>query len=230
MPLSTSKSIVHGTSLSLMASWLPRTKRTPWTKRPRYAPPQRPMGGCHKGRRALHGHIRFTVAIEHKMHTLRGRISFGVLWHTGVSDGPETKRITMGHIRLAQAANLSDKAVKRCLAQLVEKLAIEVIASEISASRTGRTYRIHSFKSILERRNAAGLLFVVRDKGVRFVPEPTKLASVNDVPQLPSSKDITSTVDKTSPVTGDITSPDATDRTSPATVDKTCPLRKFFSN
>lgn len=90
---------------------------------------------------------------------------YGVLWHAGVSDGPETKRITMGHIHLAQATNLSDKAVKRCLAQLVEKLAIEVIASEISASRTGRTYRIHSFKSILERRNAAGLLFVVRDKG-----------------------------------------------------------------
>lgn len=154
---------------------------------------------------------------------------YGVLWHLGVLDGPDTKRITMGHIRLAQAANLSDKAVKRCLAQLVDKLAIEVMADEISASRTGHTYRIHSFKSILERRSAAGLRCVVRDKGVRFVPDPTTGSCDSDearilpTPDIASTSDITSTVDISSLVTVDKTTPVPTDKTSPDTVDKTSP-------
>lgn len=148
---------------------------------------------------------------------------YGVLWHLGVLDGPDTKRITMGHIRLAQAANLSDKAVKRCLAQLVDKLAIEVIADEISASRTGHTYRIHSFKSILDRRNASGLQFVVRDKGVRFVPDPKTGSCDSGEAQMSTAPDLTSAVDITSGsqrikrprLPSDIASPDTGDKTSP---------------
>lgn len=148
---------------------------------------------------------------------------YGVLWHQGVSDGPDSKRITMGHIRLSHAANLSDKAVKRCLAQLVDKLAIEILADEVSASRTGHTYRVHSFKSILERRDAAGLRFVVRDKGVRFVPDPMTGSCDDGRAAASTTLDKTSTVDITTPVTQDITTPDTPDKSSPDTGDKTSP-------
>lgn len=69
---------------------------------------------------------------------------------------------------------MSDKAAKRNLTYLIEKLAVEVISPENSATRTGRTYRIYSYAAILKRRKNAAMLYVVRDKGVRFRREPLR--------------------------------------------------------
>ena len=143
---------------------------------------------------------------------------YAALWHAGALDGPDAKRITIGWDRMARSAGMSDKAAKRNLTQLIEKLAVDLIAAEDSFSRTGRTYRIHSFKAILEKRNAAGLLFVTKDKGVRFVSEP-KEPSLNAKGLKDPSEGITSTVDKASTV--DKTTTVTVDKTLPATVDKT---------
>jgi hypothetical protein len=51
--------------------------------------------------------------------------------------------------------------VKRNLQSLIQKLAIEVIAEEDTRKRQGRTYRVYSFRRILERRREAGLTRVV---------------------------------------------------------------------
>ena len=174
----------------------------------------------------------------HRCHTVQDGHSIGenqlhsALWRSGVADvsvtnDPDTKRVTMGWDRMARRAGMSDKAAKRNLTLLIEKLAVDLIASENSATRTGRTYRIYSYAAILQRRTAAGMLYVVRDKGVRFLtetevnafsgterPEPTRKTSTVDIPY---------TVDETSTVTGDKTSTDTGDITS-------TPLRRSFKN
>jgi hypothetical protein len=126
----------------------------------------------------------------------------------------------MGWDRMASAAGMSDKAAQRNLRKLLEKLAVELLAEENSATRTGKTYRVFSYKTILERRRAAGMIFVTKDKGVRFVTAPEDLSRKADVAADPpaidktSTVDITTTVDKTSTGTVDITSPDTVDKTS----------------
>jgi cell wall assembly regulator SMI1 len=143
---------------------------------------------------------------------------YAALWHAGVPDGPETKRVIMGWDRMARQAGMSDKAAKRNLKQLRDKLAVELLEVENSATRTGRTYRIYSFRAILERRNAAGLHFVVRDKGVRFVQAADIESAGNidegEVTNKTSTVDRTSTVDKTTTGTVDKTSRDTVDKTS----------------
>jgi hypothetical protein len=174
----------------------------------------------------------------HRCYTVQDGHSAGenqlhsALWRSGVSDvsatnDPDTKRVTMGWDRMARKAGMSDKAAKRNLMLLIEKLAVDLIASEISATRTGRTYRVYSYTAILQRRTTAGMLYVVRDKGVRFLTE-TEMASFSmKETQEPTHKtstvDITHTVDKASPATGDKTSTDTGDITS-------TPLRSSLRN
>jgi hypothetical protein len=146
------------------------------------------------------------------------------------SNDPDTRRVTMGWDRMARKAGMSDKAAKRNLTLLIEKLAVDLIASEVSATRTGRTYRVYSYAAILERRAAAGMLYVIRDKGVRFLTETEVAAFSGAKATGPTDKtstvDISSTVDKEPTKTGDKTSTDTVDIPSTGTVDKTStPLR-----
>ena len=173
----------------------------------------------------------------HRCHTVQDGHSVGenqllsTLWRLGVaelstSSSPDTKRVTIGWDRLARSAGMSDKAAKRNLTLLIEKLAVELVASENSATRTGRTYRVYSYGAILQRRLDAGMLYAIRDKGVRFVGSPEAEAlfekQIAKQANKTSTVDITYTVDKTSTVTVDITSPDTVDITS-------TPLRSSLS-
>ncbi len=187
----------------------------------------------------------------HRCYTVQDGHSAGenqlhaALWRAGTADpsmaeDPDTKRVTVGWVRMARKAGMSDKAAKRNLTYLIEKLAVEVISPENSATRTGRTYRIYSYAAILKRRKDAAMLYVVRDKGVRFLSEAEALQSRPTEVLVECHKtfglDKTSTVAKTSTVdipslvSVDKTSTDRVDKTSPDTVDKTTtPLRKPLS-
>jgi hypothetical protein len=174
----------------------------------------------------------------HRCYTVQDGHSVGenqlhsALWRSGVADAsmtndPDTKRITMGWDRMARKAGMSDKAAKRNLMLLIEKLAVELIAVEDSATRTGRTYRVYSYAAILQRRAAAGMLYVMKDKGVRFVANTEVEVLCTKQTTKPTlnltTVDIPYTVDKTSTVTVDKTSPDTVDKTSP-------PLRRSLRN
>jgi hypothetical protein len=165
----------------------------------------------------------------HRCYTVQDGHSAGenqlhsALWRSGVADvsasnDPDTRRVTMGWDRMARKAGMSDKAAKRNLTLLIEKLAVDLLASEVSATRTGRTYRVYSYAAILERRAAAGMLYVIRDKGVRFQTETEVAAFSGAKATGPTDKtstvDISSTVDKESTKTGDKTSTDTVDKTS----------------
>jgi hypothetical protein len=69
---------------------------------------------------------------------------------------------------------LSWVSVKANLRSLEKKLAIETIASENSATREGKCYRVYCCQAILERREKEGLVWICRSRGVKLL----KLESV----------------------------------------------------
>src|SRR4051794_37679205 len=105
--------------------------------------------------------------VEHG-HTIGEHLVYEVLWRNAL--GNDTSRtIQIGYDRLAALANVNWKTAKTCLKGLEEKLAIETLAAENSNERTGKTYCVHSFTAILERRRDAGMEWVEKGRGVRFV-------------------------------------------------------------
>lgn len=102
-------------------------------------------------------------------HSLGENAIYQALYRAGVPDEDDSRRISIGYDRIAHKANLSANAAERGINALIEKLAVDLIAMEDCATRMGRTYRVHSYSTILRRRRAAGLTHAIRDKGVRFV-------------------------------------------------------------
>jgi len=63
---------------------------------------------------------------------------------------------------------MAKKNVRQNIARLFEKLALEILEDFETISSQARLYRVFSYKQILERRRAAGLEYVLRNKGVVF--------------------------------------------------------------
>jgi hypothetical protein len=72
----------------------------------------------------------------------------------------------MGLGRLWKIARLSENNCRPNIRNLIAKLALEEISPENSRAGIGKTYRVYSYAAILERRRAAGLVWVIRTKGV----------------------------------------------------------------
>lgn len=102
-------------------------------------------------------------------HSLGEAALYQVLWTRGEPDTDGSRIITAGWKTMQRLCGMTDKNCKRNTCGLIEKLAIEVVGAENVSTRTGRTYRIHSYVSILARHKAAGLEWVSRDKSRRFV-------------------------------------------------------------
>lgn len=115
----------------------------------------------------------FRATLVQHGHTPAEQLLYLAMWSNGKETGSRSREITAGYRQLGHLANLNDKTVKYALQSLVEKLAIQVIAEEHVASRTGRTYRVFSYEHILATRNQAGLIWVRKNKGVEFVEPPT---------------------------------------------------------
>ena len=74
----------------------------------------------------------------------------------------------MGAADVGLRVNMAKKNVRQNISKLYEKLALEILEDFETMSSQARLYRIFSYKQILERRRAAGLEFVLRNKGVVF--------------------------------------------------------------
>ncbi len=109
--------------------------------------------------------------VEHA-HSTGERIIYEALWKAGQGD-PFCRTIQIGYDRLASLASVNWKTARACLKSLEEKLALETIQKENSDARAGRTYRIYSLTAILERRRAAGMEWVEKGRGVRFIKTGT---------------------------------------------------------
>ena len=99
---------------------------------------------------------------------------FSAMWNVAKPDqgnpsGSRTLRI--GYAELAQKSRMHRSNVRINIGGLRAKLAIEILDEHDSRDVTPRTYRLYSFKEILERRRVAGLEYVIRKKSVVFVTE-----------------------------------------------------------
>lgn len=113
-------------------------------------------------------------------HSHAEQAVYAALWDGGRPETDGDRIVTMGLGRLSKAARLSENNCRLNIRSLVRKLALEEIAEENSRAGIGKTYRIYSYTSILARRRVAGLEWVIRTKGVRFVDQPIKSVPPTD--------------------------------------------------
>ncbi len=102
---------------------------------------------------------------------------YGALWNSDLAraETPETRLITIGWDRMAQLAGMTPRNARENCFRLIQKLAFERTQKHVSEERIGTTYRIFSLDAIVKRRAAAGLEWVVRNRGgVTFVAAPSK--------------------------------------------------------
>ncbi len=133
-------------------------------------------------------------------HTLGETVLYSLLWSTAKPETDETKIFQLGWRQMASLRKgMGDKFCKRNVGGLIRKLALECIRPENTYKREARTYRIHSFKSILARRKAAGYEWVSRDKRRAFVQEdgtPFADPQTSEIPEgNTDTVSITTTVD-----------------------------------
>jgi hypothetical protein len=152
-------------------------------------------------------------------HSTSEEAIYQVIWRAARPIRPDDayRLAQISQNELAARVRMTTRNLRPALQRLEEKLAIEEIRSFDRGAKTARIWKIFSYRSILQRRQAAGMEWVVRDKGVRFVDAPQDKPSPDitspDVLSLP----ITSP-DKPSGATGDITSGSSPDKTSPLTL------------
>jgi hypothetical protein len=97
---------------------------------------------------------------------------YGILWAAGKIDPAYpagSRTVRMGYAELADRARMHKTNVRLNIVSLKAKLAIDILDEHNSRDLVPRLYRIFSFKEILERRKAAGLEYVIRQKNVVFV-------------------------------------------------------------
>ncbi|WP_263385893.1 hypothetical protein [Granulicella arctica] len=104
-------------------------------------------------------------------HSLGEEAIYQVLWRTGRAEnsdpnGSRTNR--MGAADIGYKVNMAKKNVRQNISRLFEKLALEIVEDFETINSQARLYRVYSYKQILERRRAAGLEYILRNKGVVF--------------------------------------------------------------
>ncbi|WP_420240093.1 hypothetical protein ACOBR2_20970 (plasmid) [Telmatobacter bradus] len=107
-------------------------------------------------------------------HSLGEEAIYQILWRSGkpeTADLNGSRLISIGAAEIGMRANMAKKNVRQNISRLYEKLAIEIIEDFETVSSKPRKYRVYSYKQILERRRAAGLEYVLRNKGVLFCTE-----------------------------------------------------------
>jgi hypothetical protein len=125
----------------------------------------------------------FKAKLVQDAHTVWEQALYDCLWISATGDPNGPKTVCAGYRTLAAQTRLGDKTIKRNLRSLEEKLAIEPIAGENSHTNTGRTYRIYSYKQILDRRRAVGLEWVIRNRQAVILtsaPGATVTTGVNE--------------------------------------------------
>jgi hypothetical protein len=112
------------------------------------------------------------------------RILYEALWHCRDANGMgKFKTFSLGYDRIAFTASVDEKTVRVSVPKLISKRILDLVAVENSATRTGRTYRIYSYESILERQRAAGLTHIIKNgKAVEFVWQTGSVAPTVGVP------------------------------------------------
>ena len=120
-------------------------------------------------------HVRRAVLAQDG-HSSGEEMLYQALWNSKYTrqETRETKLVTIGWKAMSKMARMTPRNTKRNCQSLIDKLALEQLSDENSRESIGRTYRVFSYKSILERRRAAGMEWITRTRGVEFVSPPAE--------------------------------------------------------
>jgi hypothetical protein len=103
-------------------------------------------------------------------HSVAEQLVYDTLWREASPATEDYREISIGYRTLAEKARLHRNTIDRNLESLHAKLAIETFRSEDRAGNIGRSYRVFAFRAILSRREAAGLIWYVKNRsGVRLL-------------------------------------------------------------
>ena len=107
-------------------------------------------------------------------HSNGEQLLYEALWTHGVPETPETRLLTIGYGGMKDLCRLDKTNCKKNSVSLIEKLTIEVVGRFDIRKNVGNTYRIFALDTVFRRRAEAGMLYVIRTSGVRFVnPSPS---------------------------------------------------------
>lgn len=125
---------------------------------------------------------------------------YRLMWDAATPEAPDSRSFSIGYDRLAKLAGLNEKSIRDLMPKLTAKQVIEVIGSENSAARTGKTYRIFGPAEILRRQRAQDLTHGVKNgRAVEFVwvlNETSPLTDLVTPPEgLPPSEPLLGTPD-----------------------------------
>lgn len=139
--------------------------------------PNAPPARQHRVRRAV---------LAQDGHSSGEEVLYQSLWNCRYArpEARETRLVTIGWKAMAKLARMTPRNTRRNCQSLIDKLAMEQLSEENSRESIGRTYRLFSYKAILERRRAAGMEWVTRSRGVTFVPGGPPPASPPPRPPL----------------------------------------------
>ena len=111
-------------------------------------------------------------------HSPTEQMVYQNLCNLGSPGGDGYQVVSRGYDRIAHDNGLSKRNVQRVMESLIEKLAIEILESEISADRIGKTYKLWNPGQIMKRRSEAGLKWVYRN---RTAVELVRVATVDSL-------------------------------------------------
>jgi hypothetical protein len=94
---------------------------------------------------------------------------YEALWERARHYNADCRVITMGFGSMSHIARLSLNNCRQNVRSLIRKLALEELCAEKCDEKIGKTYLIYNPQTILRRRKAAGLEWVIRTKGVVFI-------------------------------------------------------------
>ena len=115
--------------------------------------------------------IRRAVKIQDG-HSTGEQLVYQALWNAASAETNESRLIRIGYGGLQSLCGLDKTNCKDNIQSLIRKLALEVVSPFSVQRNQGNVYRVFSASAIMKRRKAAGMEWVIRNKGVRFVDSP----------------------------------------------------------
>lgn len=113
-------------------------------------------------------------------HSFGEQVLYDAMWKHARPYNENSRIITVGYRTMSEIAQLTVNNCKANAASLAGKLAIEEVGT--FSHTHGRTYLVHSFSAIIQRRRTAGLTHYVKTRGVNFVHPETGQA-ITGVPE-----------------------------------------------
>jgi hypothetical protein len=105
-------------------------------------------------------------------HTHLEQAIYELLWkeNGAANSKDECRQARAGYHRIARQLHTNPKTIKRCLMTLCNKLSMERIPDLYDPDERARqhietTFRVYSYRSIIQRRKSAGLTHFIRNRG-----------------------------------------------------------------